>query len=464
MSTDAGTKLRKLCLFGLAALMPLLEAAAASSGPPVPPLEPKPRNLLLVVVDTLRFDAGNLETRDPRQAVPAPLRARGRHFLNAIAGGNWTLPSMMTMMTGRRASESGVLVEGSESDIKVPTLAERLRSAGFRTAAVVSNIVVSAPASHLDRGFDNFDDRATTRELNRNYGKRNATETTDAAIQELAALSKQNGPWFLWVHYLEPHGPYAPPVKYLNLPASGGRPLVVARSDAAPHGQLPRYQRIPSCRGRNDYLARYQANARYALEEAGRLLSRGYDSGALENAVVVFTSDHGEFLGEEDYWFQHGQRIDPALVHVPLVIAAEPSETASDERRFVGNIDLVATLLPLLTGHAAPDTEGEDLFRLPEKRRFPLLTEMINVHRRMEVGAVLGESIIVRSTAEPDTEFRWNGDVWETAAPDRELLLRAEAAIRPDMETIRASVPKARNFSSEELRRLRALGYLSSEP
>ncbi len=451
-------RLLKVPILALAAL---LEAGVSTS---VPTPEPKPRNLLLVVVDTLRYDAGEADSREPDAAIPAPLRARGRHFRNAIAGGNWTLPSMTTLMTGRRASESGIVMDGSESEIKVPTLAERLQGAGFRTSAVVSNIAASAAASHLDRGFERFDRRTTAKELNREYGTRNATQTTDAAIHELDALSKQDGPWFLWVHYLEPHGPYVPPEKYLKPPPRGGRPLPIASGDAAPRGKLPRYQQIPSCRGRNDYLARYQANARYALFEAGRFLSHGYDSGEHAETVVVFTSDHGEFLGEENYWFQHGQRIDPALVHVPLVIATEPREPETEEKRFVGNIDLIATLLPLVARRAAPDTEGEDLFDLPAKRRLPLLTEMINVHGRMEVGAVLGETIVVRSNVEPVAEFRWNGSTWEAGSPDPESLREAEEAIRPDMEAIRTRVPKAGNFSSEELRRLKALGYLSNEP
>jgi arylsulfatase A-like enzyme len=102
----------------------------------------RPRSLLLVTVDALRFDAGIQGTRYADIAIPPSLHSRGHHYLNAIAASTWTGASFMAIMTGRYPSESGVIGFWPTGVMPVATpLAERLRSAGFATAAVVSNPV-----------------------------------------------------------------------------------------------------------------------------------------------------------------------------------------------------------------------------------------------------------------------------------------------------------------------------------
>src|SRR5262249_20721797 len=160
--------------------------------------------------------------------------------------------------------------------------------------------------------------------------------------------------------YMEPHGPYRPPARYVARPADPGAPLPVAAIDRAPRGKLPRYQALSACRGRNDYLARYRGSASYALDEADRPLPSAAGRGALDNTVVVFTADHGEFLGEDDYWFQHGVRLDPALVHVPLVVAP-PGQALAREARPVSHVDIPATLLRLAGVPVPAGVRGENL-------------------------------------------------------------------------------------------------------
>jgi arylsulfatase len=416
--------------------------------------------VLLVVVDTLRYDAGGGRDGSAETAIPASLRTRGRHFAQALSAGIHTKPSMMALLTGFYASESGLIVNGAKVlHPPGPMLAERLQKAGFSTAAVVSNPNLVGQGLGFDLGFDSFDARMTGVEPNRPTGTRNAAETTDAALAKLDGLSRQNRPWFLWVHYLEPHGPYRPPPSFLDVPANPGAPLPVADNDFAGKGMIPRYQFLPECRGRNDYIARYRGYAPYAVSEAERLLAAVYASPALRDTVVIYTADHGEFLGEQDYWFQHGIRIDPVLFHVPLVVAASPDEPRREEARFVGHVDLVPSLLRLL-GLPAAATRGEDLFALPPERRQPLLVENLALPGTVEMGVLRGGSVVVESNREPPAEFVAGPSAWSARPPSEADLRRATDVLRTVLARIRNTPAEIYTLTPEEIRTLRSLGYV----
>jgi len=426
---------------------------------------PKPwvrpgKNVLLVVVDTLRYDAGGGRPADLEAAIPDSLRTRGRHFEQAISAGIHTKPSMMALFTGFYASESGLVVNGAKVlNPPGPMLAERLRKAGFTTAAVVSNPNLVGQGLGFDRGFDSFDAKMTGIEPNRPTGTRNASETTDAALAKLSGLSRASKPWFLWVHYLEPHGPYRPPPPFLQIPADPGAPLPVAEGDFAGRGEIPRYQFLPQSRGRNDYIARYRGFAAYVLSEAERLLKAVYASPTLRDTIVIFTADHGEFLGEQDYWFQHGIRIDPVLFHVPLVVAVSPDEPKSEERRFVGHVDLVESLVRLLRLPAAA-TRGEDLFALPPARRQPLLVENLALPGTVEMGVLRDGSVIVESNREPPTEFLAGPSIWSSRRPSENDLRQATDVLRPVLARIRNTPSETYSLTPEEIKTLRSLGYV----
>jgi arylsulfatase A-like enzyme len=421
-------------------------------------LERPPQNLLIVVVDTLRFDRGKSGNEDRDAALPDALRHRGRHFTRALSAGIHTKPSMMALFTGFYPSEAGLTINGA----KVlrppgPMLAERLKAAGFATAAVVSNPNLVGQGLGFERGFDEFDARMTGTEPNRPTGTRTAAETTSAALDKISELTRTKKRWFLWVHYLEPHGPYRPPAAFLQTPRNPGAPLPVATGDFAPRGMIPPYQVLPECRGRNDYIDRYRGYADYSLSEADRLL-RTADS-TLRDTLVVFTSDHGEYLGEQDYWFQHSMRIDPVLFHVPLVIARSLDEPRAEESQFVGQVDLVSTLTAQL-GLEVAKTRGEDLFSLPALRRHPLLVEYLALPGFVELGVQLGDSVVVESNREPPEQFEAGTAVWAARKPEEQELRHARDVVRPHLARIRNTPAETHQLTPEEIRVLRSLGYV----
>jgi arylsulfatase A-like enzyme len=415
------------------------------------------------VVETLRADRGVAGDRSPDAAVPPSLRNRGRHFVRALSAGIHTKPSMLALFTGFYPSESGYVANGAKVLHPAgPMLSERLRAQGFSTAAVVSNPNLVGQGLGFDRGFDSFDAQMTAVEPNRPTGTRSAAETTDAALAKLSELVRDGKRWFLWVHYLEPHGPYRPPAAFVKAPADPGEPLLVADGDFAGRGMLPRYQFLPECRGRNDYAARYRGFADYSLGEVERLLQTAYASPGLASTAVVFTADHGEFLGEQDYWFQHAMRIDPVLFHVPLVVARSPDDPLSEERRFVGHVDLVPTLLRLL-GLEPPQTEGEDLFELPGARRRPLLVEYLALPGVLEVGVERGGAVLVQSNREAPAEFVAADGPWSVRTPGEEDLRAAADVLRPHLARIRNTSVEKHDLTPEEIRVLRSLGYVGGE-
>ncbi|MEX1244761.1 MAG: sulfatase-like hydrolase/transferase [Thermoanaerobaculia bacterium] len=420
--------------------------------------EGPPQNLLIVVVDTLRFDRGRGGNEDRDAALPVVLRDRGRHFARALSAGIHTKPSMMALFTGFYPSESGLTVNGA----KVlrppgPMLAERLKAAGFATAAVVSNPNLVGQGLGFERGFDEFDARMTGTEPNRPTGTRTAAETTAAALERLSQLTRSKKRWFLWVHYLEPHGPYRPPAAFLRIPRDPGAALPVAAEDFAPRGTIPPYQVLPECRGRNDYIDRYRGYSDYSLSEADRLLRTA--GSRLRDTVVVFTSDHGEYLGEQNYWFQHSMRIDPVLFHVPFVVARSWREPRTEESRFVGQLDLVSTLTAQL-GLEEAKTRGENLFSLPASRRHPLFVEYLALPGFVEVGVQLGDSVIVESNREPPERFQASGAVWTARKPNEQELRQARDAVRPHLARIRNTPAETHQLTPEEIRVLRSLGYV----
>ncbi len=303
---------------------------------------PEPRSVILVTCDTLRRDA-----LEPYGAAPgctphlARLAQEAVVFDQAWSAAPSTLPSLSSLFTRRTPDELGV-TSGNRMLLppEVDTLTERLREAGLETAAVVSNAVLRrfpTPIGEvaLAQGFDHYDDRMTVKERNRQLFERSAPDTVAAGLQWLDARKDPERPFFLWLHFIEPHGPY-----------TSGEPLALSEDDALPAalplgeddrglGQIPRYQALGEDRAPARYRAAYRGEVRHLDQALGVLLEGLRQRGLLETATLVVTADHGESLGEGDWWFSHGQSLAPELLRVPLLIRA-PGGSAPARRSQLG--------------------------------------------------------------------------------------------------------------------------------
>src|SRR5688572_30269631 len=185
-------------LLTASALATLVTCTSPESAPPIRRL-----SVLLVTLDTTRADA--LDPDAPTIAAPAfaAIAARGVRFSQAYATAPQTLPSHASMLSGLYPAGHGVHENGRRYDGRVELAAERLRAAGFATAAFVSGFPLDRQFG-LERGFELYDD-----ELGGGGTERSAAATTARALEYLARESRR--PLFLWVHYYDAHEPYEPP-------------------------------------------------------------------------------------------------------------------------------------------------------------------------------------------------------------------------------------------------------------
>jgi choline-sulfatase len=253
-----------------------IDGCRTSPGPsPTPAAAARP-SILLVTLDTTRADAIGPEAGGVETPGFDALAARGLRFRQAYSTVPETLPSHTSIMTGLYPAGHGVHENARSLRGGDPVLAERLRQAGYRTAAFVSAFAL-ARRFGLARGFDVYDDDTP---LGR--AERTAAETTDRA---LAFVSRERPrPFFLWVHYYEPHAPYTPPEPFKT-----------------------RYAKSP-------YLGEVAAMD----QQLGRLV-QALEPEARGELGVVVVGDHGEGLGDHGEP-QHGRLLYQATVHVPLLL------------------------------------------------------------------------------------------------------------------------------------------------
>jgi choline-sulfatase len=319
----------RLVLAGGALLLALTALAAAPPARPGKPADRTRPNLLLVTLDTTRADhLGAWGDRDARTPVLDALAARGTRFARCDTAAPITLPSHATLLTGLFPPRHGVRDNGTFVLAgRVETLAERLAAHGYDTAAVVSAVVL-ARHQGLDQGFRVYDD-----DLGTGYAagtvvsERPAEKTTAAA---LAVLSGLRPPFFLWVHYYDPHEEYRPPSRFADLL----------------HGR----HRL------------YDGEIAYMDEQLGGLLAK-----MPPNTDVVAVGDHGEMLGEHGE-ATHGLLLFRGVRRVPLLLAGPDVPAGRVSDCLVRTVDVAPTLLGL-AGVAPPaGLDGRGLLPPPAGR------------------------------------------------------------------------------------------------
>jgi len=332
------------------------------------------RPVVLITVDTLRADHlgayGSTLQATPRLDR---LAAQSQLFTAAFATVSMTLPSLSSLMTSRYPEELGLSNNSSALTASVPTLAVWFAAHGYRTGAVVSNFVVRR-SSGLNRGFEQYNDEVLQKEAVRGMPERTAPRTTRAAMRMLEDLSHDGQRFFLWVHYQDPHGPYTPPegLRERFLPATSKAPdanrELPTSKDQGGDGAIPKYQYLDGHRDPAFYRAGYAGEIAHADGWIGRLINDIDARKLLDRALVIFSADHGESLGEDDYWFSHGDRITQPLVRVPLLIHG-PGVVPGRRDDTVSLIDLFPTIAGFLKLPAPDGLRGRDLLAPDAARR-----------------------------------------------------------------------------------------------
>lgn len=293
-------------------------------------------NVLFVTLDTTRADRFGSYPIDT--SAFDRVASEGARFDLAIAQIPVTGPSHASMLSGRPPWENNMLLNGEPVRPDIPWLPAVLVEEGYRTGAFVSAWVLMRNLG-FSRDFHVFDDdfgvvkgfdailpgrliAMVQRRLQGNAYllERRGDHTVDDALRWLR--SQEEGPWFAWVHLFDAHGPYEPPPPFDNRYYRGTDPRDPANRSMDSIDHLPPYLR-ESLQGITDVdyvLAQYDGEVAYADAQLGRLLDYLDDAGLSERTMVVVAGDHGEGLGEEGEWFDHGDWLYEHDLHVPLAM------------------------------------------------------------------------------------------------------------------------------------------------
>ncbi|HSN87381.1 MAG TPA: sulfatase, partial [Thermoanaerobaculia bacterium] len=321
---EEGTGVRGLGALLLLALplflllrLPVTPNPHSSQNPTVP-------RVLLLSIDTLRPDAlssfGGQEIRTPHLDA---LAGDSLTFTRAYSTASWTLPAMASVMTGVSPQVHGALHTRSRVPDGLPTLAETLRRAGYRTSAFVSSTVLGPPAN-LTQGFDEYRPYpgpwlgrslgATVLRSRLSRFRADETPPPDLTDDVTDWLHEQReAPFFLWVHFFDPHAPYGPPRRYLK--DLQGR----TRFEGWDEEAIRAGTWVPTAAERDRIRQLYLGEVRWVDDAVGRFLGELKRRKLYDDTLVVLVSDHGEEFWEHDS-YGHGHTLYDELLHVPLLV------------------------------------------------------------------------------------------------------------------------------------------------
>jgi arylsulfatase A-like enzyme len=348
---------------------PRLTAIASRAAPPS-----GAPNIILLMCDTLRADHlssyGYAKNRTPRIDG---LAAEGIRFANNFAQASWTRASVGTILTGLYPSSHGAVHKSDMLPDRVVTLAEMLTAGGYYAAGLANNANV-APNFNFGQGFDDYrylapdfffgaDEPAS--QLTFYNGLRLVRErffarrvdvhnyyqpgevVTAQAIRWLSAAAPKDRPFFLFLHYMDPHDPF------MVHPFNGEGYARVANPNP-PADQADKLRQV------------YDGEISYLDTQLGALFDDLKSRGQWDNTVVLLTADHGEEFHEHGGWW-HGTTLYDEQIHVPLIVKpARGGVTGRVVTELTTNLDIAPTLLtaarlpvaPTLQGHPLPLTDA----------------------------------------------------------------------------------------------------------
>jgi choline-sulfatase len=421
-------------------LLMLALAAACRREAPQAVVRAERPNVLLVTIDTLRADHLGCYGRQIAETPTLDgLATRGVRFETAIAPAPLTGPSHASILTGRNPlghgfrNNSGFVLAPT-----VSTLAEAFREGGYRTGAFVSGFPLDRRFG-FDRGFQVYDDHLPRGNDRRRtpYVERNADDTTRAALGWLGpqrAPAGGQGPWFLWVHYYDPHAPYEPPAVDL----------------------AERFRATP-----------YDGEIAFVDRQLGRLLQALGERAETDRTLVLVTSDHGESLGEHGE-ATHGIFIYDATIRVPWVMAGPGVGAGRVPRTVVRSIDVAPTLLDYAGLAPRKSVDGRSVRPAADGREMPDAPSYSeSLYAEMELGwapvhawRTAGFKLI--ETTRPEL-YDLSQDPSETVNRFGDQPARAADLRRGLAAALRQRPPSnaAAPVDASTMERLKSLGYVS---
>jgi arylsulfatase A-like enzyme len=339
-------------------------AAPKTTATPEAAARPAPGwNVLLISIDSLRADHLGCYGygRDTSPVIDGVAR-EGIRFASAVSPTSWTLPSHISLFSGRYGLSHGVVTEMHRLSLEIPTLGEVLQGAGYRTAGFVSGPYLAGHYGYA-RGMDTYED------LSARYEHRREARSAVVAptINEMAERwLDQHGRerFFLFLHYFDVHYDYVPPAPFDKMFDPDYRGTV----DSKDLLKNPRVNAKMDPRDLAHVKALYDGEIRFTDMHVGKVLAKLEQMGVRDRTLVVITSDHG------DEFFEHGSKghqrtlYDEVLL-VPLVVRLpDGADAGRVVREEVSLVDVMPTVLELLGVSAPSGMDGESLIALMQGR------------------------------------------------------------------------------------------------
>ena len=353
------------------------EVVAPVKGESVPP------NVVLIVLDTLRAENMSLYgyERETSPQIDAWAKRRGVVFENSVASAPWTLPAHVTMFTGLDPLTHDVN-HGHPAPASLTMLAERLRDAGYATAAITGGAYLT-PSYAMTQGFDRFEYALLDDTVKIAKGGKDLPKGIEKALTYVSEQATRpfflffhtyavhapydaHEPWFSQWHQLEPRGQGARQVRTTPVPPREGdgwrqesKFMERLKEPPSPEWEDLQEQRMQLA------VDLYDSGIAYTDSQIGRLLDRLSELGLEDNTLVILTSDHGEALGEKGL-AGHSQLYELNLM-VPLVVALPNAKGAGSRvETQVRQMDLAPTVHDAVGLKVTDTLDGQSLLPLIE--------------------------------------------------------------------------------------------------
>ena len=404
----------------------------------------EPPNVLIVTFDTTRWDhVGYATGREALTPMVDALASRGTWFSTCVTPQPLTLPSHTSIFTGLYPFHHGVRNNGTyivpDRDV---TLAELFHEKGYATHAVISAFVLDSRFG-LDQGFDTYDDDLSggPKQKMFMFKEVKAEQTAARAVRWLQSERDRERPFFLWVHFFDPHADYEPPAEW------------AAKFPGDP----------------------YQGEISYADNSFGFILKELDDQQILENTVVVFTSDHGDGLGEHGE-STHSLFIYESTTRVPLLMTGPGVPAGRRVDQLVRTVDIAPTVLDLAGLEVPAGLDGASLVPVWNGREDQRTAYLETFVTRLNFGwselrgmRGVGSKVILAPrpeaydlAADPEETRNLLEDGGSMPDADRELMRELQEIV--DADPFTHGEQQEDKLDQETRRKLASLGYVWGAP
>lgn len=356
------------------------------------------QNLVLITIDCLRSDHVGFFGYKKITPNIDELARKGLSFSQAVSTAPCTPLSFLSIFTSTFTSHNRRVKDETHPKIfeinkNCKTLAEALKGNGYRTKGIHSNPLLRIEKKHgYARGFGSYEDLETFKDLPYQPAER----TTDVA---LSWINKHlDFPFFIWIHYMDPHPPNIHYEEYYPLEKLGCKQKIFFDFDQKVKlhkktKQSANYEE-PNItkKERQQLLTLYDAEIKYNDLEVGRLIKALEEWNLLDNTLIALTADHGYMFGEHGRYYM-GDMLYDELVRVPLIFNGLGLKGRADEQ--VSLLNLAPTILTLLGLPVPTSFRGKSLVPLTQNRK-----------------PVFGEALRMRAGVNYEL-FSWRTENWK---------------------------------------------------